>query len=353
MRHVILLVLLFISIPLVAGYPDPGPATATVSPVTICQKQSDCGTGTICSAGQCREATTSMYSYSDEIDNISIQFLEALKQRKLNVVTAESLTGGMIASSLVDIPLYGSYIYGGFATYDSDAKRQFLGVTTGDVYTKECSLEMAEGALTRSRALVGIAVTGKAGPVGKKDLDSLGIVDVGVSIRTDKAANGSDIPADPTFPRTFTSVSRRIDTCGADGHQQTREVCEKYRIEAAADEHGFVSPGVLGLTRKLIREDTVINALRIGLDHLETYDCRQQGDTVVCSGLSTLCTSCYDGRYSEYGEPSPVIALHLGKTPCAGVPCIGSSPVASGITIPAWSQLTAPSGPWVKAWQLF
>jgi PncC family amidohydrolase len=349
MRFAVLFVILLMSVPLAGGYPDQGPAAAPVSPATTpaasCRNQSDCGTGAICSVGQCRDATIDMYSYSDEIDNASVQFLEALRQRQLNVVTAESLTGGMIASSLVDIPLYGSYIYGGFATYDSDAKRQFLGVTTGDVYTKECSLEMAEGALVHSRALVGVAVTGKAGPVQKTDLDSLGIVDVGVSIRTDRAANGSDIPADPSFPKTFTSVSRRIDTCGADGHQMTRDVCEKYKIEAAADEHGFVSPGVLELVRKLIRQDTVINALRIGLDHVEKYDCRQQGDTVVCSGLSELCTAGYDGTYSTFGEPSYVIARHLGKTPCAGFYCVEKSPVVYGITIPTWGRLTAHTSP--------
>ncbi|MCX6691449.1 MAG: CinA family protein [Methanoregula sp.] len=377
MRSALLVVFLLLTVTLAAGYADQGPAAAPIIPVTTpggirgvsspspdapaipatappvstfpvtqprtgeaCMNQSDCTTGTICCSGLCRDATIDMYSYSDEIYNASHEFLESIKTRQLNVVTAESLTGGMISSSLVDVPFYGSYIYGGFATYDSDAKRQFLGVRTGDVYTKECSLEMAIGALEHSRALVGIAVTGKAGPVEKDDLDSLGVVDVGVSIRTDKAAAGSDIPADPSFPQTFTSVSRRINTCGDDGHQATRDVCEKYKIEAASSDKGYVSSGVLQLVRKLIRQDTVINAVRIGQDHVEQFNCEKQGDIVVCSGLSGLCTASYDGNYIAFGEPSGVITRHLGKTPCAVVPTVGEFSPCCGIILPTWAQVT-------------
>ena len=218
----------------------------------------------------------------------------------------------------MDVPLYGSYVYGGVATYDSDAKRQFLGVKVGDVYTKECSLEMAIGAVVHSRALVGVAVTGKAGPVDKTDLDSLGVVDVGVSIRTDVAGAGSDIPTDPSFPQTYTSISKRINNCAADGHQATRDVCEKYKIEAAANDKGQVSLGVLQLVRKLIRQDTVLNAVKLGLSHLDTYNCTKQDDKVVCPNLSQLCAASYDGSYTAFGEPSWVIAQHIGQTLCAG-----------------------------------
>lgn len=382
MRFAILLVVLLLTVTLAAGYADQGPAAATISPVTTpggifgvssrstdapatpaaappvitipatqprpgeaCVNQSDCATGTICCFGLCKDASIDMYSYSDEIYNASREFLESIKARQLNVVTAESITSGMISSSLVDVPLYGSYIYGGFATYDSDAKRQFLGVRTGDVYTKECSLEMATGALVHSRALVSVAVTGKAGPVEKDDLNSLGVVDVGVSIRTDKAATGSDLPSDPSFPQTFTSVSRRINTCGADGHQATRDVCEKYKIEAAANDKGFASFGVLQLVRKLIRQDTVLNAVRIGRDHVEQYNCEMQGDSLVCSSLSEICTASYDGNYIAFQEPSGVITRHLGKTPCAGVPCGEEFFRCCGIILPTWAQVTVRNRP--------
>lgn len=281
-----------------------------------CAVQGDCDRGQICCVGACTTATAGLYDFADEINGKAQAFLESVKARQLNVVTAESLTAGMIISSLVNIPNFGSYLYGGFATYDSDAKRQLLGVKVGDVYTKECSLQMAIGAITDSRALIGVAVTGKAGPVAKTGLQSLGVVDVAIAIRTDAAAAGSDIPTDVSFPQTFTSVSRRINVCAADGHQATRDVCEKYKIEAAADAQGFVSDGVLRLVRKLIRQDTVIAALTLGSSHLGAYNCQMVGGRAVCPDLSLLCTADYDGQYAQFGEPNWVISQQAGQTRC-------------------------------------
>lgn len=291
-------------------------SSVNAGPGSACGVQADCARGQVCMTNFCVEATSNLYSYEDEIHTTAQAFLESLKARQLNVVTAESLTSGMIVSSLIDVPLYGAYVYGGFATYDSDAKRQFLGVKVGDVYTKECSLEMAAGALTHSRALVGVAVTGKAGPVTKTDLDNLGVVDVAVSIRTDVAGQGSVIPNDASFPQSFTTAQKRINNCGVDGHQWTRDLCEKYKIEATEDKDGRVSAGVLNLVRKLIRQDTVIQAVTLGKNHLETYQCEKVGDKVVCPNLSGLCIADYDGIYSSYGDPSWVIAGHSGTQIC-------------------------------------
>ena len=277
-----------------------------------CRSQADCAYGRVCLARRCVVASDDLISYTDDIHMAARPFLDDLKARQLNVVTAESLTSGMIVSSLVDVPLYGAYVYGGFATYDSDAKRLFLGVKVGDVYTEECALEMTAGALTHSRALVGVAVTGKAGPVAKTDLDSLGVVDVAVSIRTNQAGSGSDIPVDTSFPQTFTTVHQRINVCEGDGHQTTQDVCDKYKLEAAADPNGFSSPEVLSLVRQLIRQDTVIDALVLGRSHLDGYVCDNSSGTPVCPNLAALCPEPFDGTYSAYGEPSSVIQQHLG-----------------------------------------
>ena len=287
---------------------------------TTCTRQADCARGLVCYSGGCIAPTYDLYDYTGEINTSATAFLNELKSRQLNVVTAESLTAGMIISSIVNIPNFGAYVYGGVATYDTDAKRQFLGVKVGDVYTKECSLEMAIGAVGHSRALVGVAVTGKAGPVAKTDLDNLGVVDVGVTIRTEAAAAGSDLPEDKSFPQTYTSVSKRINNCVADGHQGTKDLCEKYKIEAAADEKGFVSDGVLSLVRKLIRQDTVINALNLGSVHLAAYDCQADGGTVSCPNLGKLCVADYDGQYTAYGDPTWVISSHVGTQKCTQ-PC--------------------------------
>jgi len=82
----------------------------------------------------------------------------------LTIGTAESLTGGLIFSTLVDIPAAGPNKYGCFGVYDTDAKRVFLGVEVKDVYTHKCAKEMAVGVLKNSNASLAIAVTGNSMP---------------------------------------------------------------------------------------------------------------------------------------------------------------------------------------------
>ena len=276
-----------------------------------CYQQAQCGRGDICNSGFCTEARYDLYSYEGEINEAAKEFLQNLKERNLNVATAESLTSGMIVSSLVNVPFFGAYVYGGFATYDSDAKRIFLGVRVGNVYTRECALEMAAGTLVHSRALVSVAVTGEAGPVFKDNLASLGVVDVAISIRTEEPLGDSAIPDDPEFPQTYTTLYKRINVCEEDGREQTRNLCEKYKVEATEDEQGFVSAGVLSLTRKLIRQDTVLQALLLGTRHLKSYTCEDVDGKVVCPSLMGLCREPYDGDYEKYHEPSSVIEEHL------------------------------------------
>ena len=60
--------------------------------------------------------------------------LMKLRLHKLKLVTIESLTSGMIISNLVNIPNFGGSIYGGFAVYDTDAKRRFVGVSKRDYF---------------------------------------------------------------------------------------------------------------------------------------------------------------------------------------------------------------------------
>jgi PncC family amidohydrolase len=85
-------------------------------------------------------------------------------EEKLSIATAESVTGGLIFSTLIDIPFYGSHKYGCFGVYETNAKRVFLGVRTEDVYTHKCANEMACGILKNSNATIAISVTGNSMP---------------------------------------------------------------------------------------------------------------------------------------------------------------------------------------------
>ncbi len=111
------------------------------------------------------------------------------KNEVYKVATAESLTAGLLFSTLVDIPIGGSYKYGCFGVYDTDAKRTFLGVKVDDVYTHMCAKQMAEGVLKNSNATIAIAVTGNAMPyqkVGQLDeAGKIGEVFIGVACYKD------------------------------------------------------------------------------------------------------------------------------------------------------------------------
>ncbi len=114
--------------------------------------------------------------------------LKSLCSRNCTLVTAESLTAGLIASSLAGIPGASSVLWGGFITYDRQAKRDILGVPDSvmdekGVVSGETAAAMAEGALRRSRAVVGLAVTGVAGPGRGAGDPPVGTVALAVSRR--------------------------------------------------------------------------------------------------------------------------------------------------------------------------
>lgn len=89
----------------------------------------------------------------------------------VSLVTAESCTGGLLASMLTDVDGLGRVFDRGFVVYTDAAKRDVLGVpqalldTVGAV-SEEVARAMAEGALARSAGHLALAVTGYAGPAG-------------------------------------------------------------------------------------------------------------------------------------------------------------------------------------------
>ncbi len=103
----------------------------------------------------------------DHVDELAHRILDESRRRRLRLATAESCTGGLLASLLTDIP-GGSHVFDrGFVTYSNEAKRELLGVSPrllespGPV-SEQAARAMAEGALERSRADIACAITGYA-----------------------------------------------------------------------------------------------------------------------------------------------------------------------------------------------
>lgn len=97
--------------------------------------------------------------------------LQLLRKKNLTLATAESCTGGLIASRLTDIAGSSDVFTHGWVTYANRAKVEQLGVSDESLdqwgaVSEAVALEMAEGALSRSGADVAVSITGIAGPGG-------------------------------------------------------------------------------------------------------------------------------------------------------------------------------------------
>jgi nicotinamide-nucleotide amidase len=99
----------------------------------------------------------------------------------LSFGVAESLTGGLIASRLVNVPGASSWFRGAIVAYDSRVKYDVLGVPAGRVVTESAAAAMAEGAARVTGADVGLGITGVAGPEEQEGVTP-GTVLVGLSL---------------------------------------------------------------------------------------------------------------------------------------------------------------------------
>lgn len=109
------------------------------------------------------------------------QVAKLLTQQQLQLVTAESCTGGTVASTLTEIAGSSQWFERGFVTYTNQAKQEMLGVKAltlnqfGAV-SRETAVEMATGALQHSHGQVSLAMTGIAGPTGGSPQKPVGTV---------------------------------------------------------------------------------------------------------------------------------------------------------------------------------
>lgn len=110
--------------------------------------------------------------------------VELLRKNKLTVTTAESCTGGMVGSRLVDVPGCSDVYAEGYITYSNKAKRKLLNVSKAtlrkyDAVSRQTAREMAIGAAFAANADVAVSVTGLAGPDGGTEKRPVGLVFIG------------------------------------------------------------------------------------------------------------------------------------------------------------------------------
>jgi nicotinamide-nucleotide amidase len=121
-----------------------------------------------------------------DLSGLAAQALQAARQADLSIVTAESCTGGKLASLLSETPGAGELLHGGFVTYTKANKAKALGVSASLLAERgavclEVAVAMAKGALAHSPAGIAVAITGVAGPDSDEDGNPVGLVCMAVA----------------------------------------------------------------------------------------------------------------------------------------------------------------------------
>jgi nicotinamide-nucleotide amidase len=123
---------------------------------------------------------------SSEDLSIEQKVLEAFKLNKVTLSTAESCTGGQIASMLTKFPGTSAYYKGSIVAYTEEVKNSILKVSKKSinkysVVSAEVAQEMAKNCLQLFKSDFAIATTGNAGPTTDNTNKSVGVVFIAIA----------------------------------------------------------------------------------------------------------------------------------------------------------------------------
>ncbi|MGE6631504.1 competence/damage-inducible protein A [Bacillus sp. NPDC077027] len=109
------------------------------------------------------------YFYGYDDTSLVKELSKALHEDKRTVAAAESLTGGLFSEWLTDVSGATSIFKGSVVCYTNEIKQRVLGckeetLSTYGAVSRQCALELAEGARTLIGSDIGISFTGVAGP---------------------------------------------------------------------------------------------------------------------------------------------------------------------------------------------
>ncbi len=129
-----------------------------------------------------------------------------LLARDSTLAVAESITGGLIASRLVNVPGASAWFRGGVVSYASEVKFALLGVARGPVVSSDAAESMARGVRTLLGADIGLSVTGVAGP-NEQEGQPAGTVFVGFAMGDRVGHVALRLPGDRPRIRAYSAIS--------------------------------------------------------------------------------------------------------------------------------------------------
>jgi nicotinamide-nucleotide amidase len=150
------------------------------------------------------------FLFSEDGSTLDDQLAELLAGRSIGL--AESSTAGLMAARLTERPGASAYVKGGVVAYSDEAKAELLGVPADLIerhgaVSPEVGEAMADGAIERFGAELGVGITGIAGPGGGTEEKPVGYVCVCV-----KNASGTTLARDPVLPGDRSEIRDRSVT---------------------------------------------------------------------------------------------------------------------------------------------
>jgi len=102
------------------------------------------------------------------LDQLAERLVQRLRERSWSIATGESLTAGLVSSTIASVPGCSAVFRGAVVAYAPEIKTEVLNVPVEllrkGIVTEEVALALAQGARSRLGATVGIGTTGAAGP---------------------------------------------------------------------------------------------------------------------------------------------------------------------------------------------
>lgn len=129
------------------------------------------------------------YFYGYDETSLMHELIKLIKEKKLTIACAESLTGGMFQQEFTAVPGAGELLKGGVVCYMNEVKANVLNVqkatiAENGVVSEQCARELAKNVCSLMNADIGISFTGVAGP-DELEGKPVGTVYIGLSIKNE------------------------------------------------------------------------------------------------------------------------------------------------------------------------
>jgi nicotinamide-nucleotide amidase len=144
--------------------------------------------------------------FTTEDESMEEVVLRLARQRGLTLGTAESVTGGFVATRLTSVPGASDVFRGAVVSYATEVKQDVLGLPPGPVVTDEAAEAMALGACRVLGSDVSVAVTGVAGPDRQEGVP-VGTVFMATCVGGVTESTMARLPGDRERIRQFATIS--------------------------------------------------------------------------------------------------------------------------------------------------